>query len=75
MFANYFQTVYTHKNTLLEVGLPSHTENATKKNVQALCNDVKKIRKSLKIDKSTGPNGCIWKTGPKVNSSALKNAL
>ncbi len=41
--ANNFQTVYTHKNTLLEVGLPSHTVNVTIQNVQVLCNDVKKV--------------------------------
>ncbi len=47
MFAYNFQTVYTHENTLLEVGLPSRTENAIIQNVQVFCNDVKKDLKVL----------------------------
>ncbi len=52
ILANHFQTLYTR-----EVGLPSHTEDAKIEYVQILCNDVKKLLKSLKKDKSPGPDG------------------
>ncbi len=57
LFANHFQTAYIRERSLPDVGPPSHTENAKIEYVQILCNDVKKILKSLKKDKSPGPDG------------------
>ncbi len=44
ILANHFQTVYTRERSLLDVGLPSHTENAKIEYVQILCNDVKRFK-------------------------------
>ncbi len=57
ILANHFETVFTRESSLPEVFPQSHIDAARIDYVQITCGDVKRILKSLKKDKSPGPDG------------------